>query len=509
MRLTDLGKGWLSLPAAARRVDATGIACDSRAVRPGDLFVAVSGEKMDGHLFIPEALRAGAVAVVGERKHASSGLLVPFIPVEDSRLALGRLSAAFYQHPSREVSVVGVTGTKGKTTTAWLLAAIFEAAGRRAGLFGTVLNRIGEEILPSQNTTPGPLEMEGYLRRLADRGGSHAVMEVSSHGIVQNRIAGIDFKCGIFTNLAPEHLDYHGTLERYLDAKASFFSALGVGAAAVLSRSEPASQTIARRTVARVVWYGTGSENGVERSGSGEEGLSFVWRGVPIRSRLWGEHNLLNILAAMTAAEALGFDRQVIARGIEEAVPPPGRLEEIPCDGVASCSGLRVFVDYAHTEGSLETVLRSLRAITPGRVIAVFGCGGDRDRQKRPRMGRVAERLADRVVITSDNPRSEEPERIIEEISSGLERAFQAAVVPDRREAIGLAILMAKPGDTVVIAGKGHETYQEIQGKRNHFDDREEARAALQRRARLGEESASSGAGAGSGGGPARPARRR
>jgi len=481
MRLTDMGKGWLTLPTSARRIDATGIACDSRAVRPGDVFVAVSGEKQDGHQFISDALRAGAVAVVGERPPGGAPLAVPFIPVKDSRLALAKLCAAFYRHPSRDVSVTGVTGTKGKTTTAWILAAVFQAAGRPAGLFGTVSNRIGEETLPSNNTTEGPIEMEGFLRKLADRGGTHAIMEVSSHGIVQNRIAGIEFDCGIFTNLAPEHLDYHGTMDRYLDAKAAFFTALGVDAVAVLPRDQEAAQVIARRTLARVLWYGTGPRDGLDRVRNCEGRLEFAWRGTAIRSRLWGEHNLLNILAAVTAADALGFDRDVITRGIEDAAPPPGRMEEVPND-----MGLKVFVDYAHTEGSLHTVLQSLRAITPGRIIALFGCGGDRDRQKRPRMARTAERLADRVVITSDNPRTEDPEKILDEISTGFERPFQVAVVPERREAISLAILMAKPGDTVLIAGKGHETYQEIRGKRFPFDDRVEARAALVKRASLG-----------------------
>jgi len=464
-------------------LEAKGIACDSRTVRPGDLFVAVSGETSDGHRFIPDAMQAGAVAVVGERKPKKGRLRIPFIEVPNSRLALGRLCAEFYRHPSRDVSVTGITGTKGKTTTAWILAAIFEAANRRAGLFGTVLNRIGEEILPAINTTPGPLELAVHLRKLADRGGTHAVMEVSSHGIVQNRVAGIEFRCGIFTNIAPEHLDYHGTMERYLDAKASFFENLPLDSVAVLPRHEPASRIIARRTAARVVWYGTGMEDGVERGADTCEGLSFIWRGTPIRSRLWGSHNLLNLLAAMEAASALGFDRDVIARGIEAAVPPPGRLEEIP-----NPFGIRVFVDYAHTDGALETVLRSLRAITPGRIIVVFGCGGDRDRQKRPRMGRVCEMLADRLVITSDNPRSEDPGQILDEIAAGLQRPFEAAIDPDRREAICLAILMAKPMDTVLIAGKGHETYQEVRGRKYHFDDREEARWAIQRRVQLGGE---------------------
>jgi UDP-N-acetylmuramoyl-L-alanyl-D-glutamate--2,6-diaminopimelate ligase len=255
-----------------------------------------------------------------------------------------------------------------------------------------------------------------------------------------------------------------------------------VEAIAVLPRKEPSSMAIARRTTARVVWYGPEPEGGVRDIENTDAGLSFRWRGRPIRCRMWGEHNLQNILAAVEAAAALGFDGDAIARGIEGAVPPPGRMEEIP-----NHFGFRVFVDYAHTEGSLETVLRSLRAITPGRIIAVFGCGGDRDRQKRPRMGRACELLADRLVITSDNPRSEDPNRILDEICSGLEKPFHAAVLADRKEAIRLAILMAKPKDTVLIAGKGHETYQEIKGKRLHFDDREEARESLEKRAQLGD----------------------
>jgi UDP-N-acetylmuramoyl-L-alanyl-D-glutamate--2,6-diaminopimelate ligase len=485
MRLTELGKGWLNLPAAARTVDATGIACDSRSVRPGDLFVAVSGEGRDGHVFIPDALRAGAVAVVGERNPDPGTLRVPFIRVADSRAALGRLSAEFYRHPSRDVSVTGVTGTKGKTTTAWALGSVLECAGRPAGLFGTVLNRIGDEVFPASNTTPGPVELESLLRRVADGGGTHAVMEVSSHGIVQDRIAGVEFRCGVFTNLAPEHLDYHGTMDQYLAAKARFFEGLGAGAVAVLPRREPAALVISRRTRARVVWYGTLPEDGVEGVVNSEKGLSFVWRGTPIRSRFWGEHNLRNLLAACEAAAALGLEREVIVRGIEAAVLPPGRMEEVPND-----QGLRVFVDYAHTTGSLETVLQSLRAITPGRIIAVFGCGGDRDRQKRPCMGRMCEKLADRLIITSDNPRSEDPGDILDEISAGLERPFQAATVTDRKEAIKLAIFMGKPQDTVLIAGKGHETYQEIRGVRRHFDDREEARAALELKRRASRQGA-------------------
>ena len=475
MKLTELGEGWLKLSPQHRNLEAAGIACDSRSVKPGFVFVAVPGEDLDGHKFIPDAISAGAVAVVGERKPRRWGAKnVPFIPVDDSRNALGRLSAAFYQFPSRHVSVCGITGTKGKTTTSWILHSILQATGRRAGLFGTILNRIGERILPSTNTTPGVLEIAQHLRDLADCGGTHAVMEVSSHGISQNRTSGIDFVCGVFTNISPEHLDYHGTFEDYLRTKRAFFEELPANATAVLPRSEDASREIAANTVANVVWYGAEEAEGVEDVQLGADGISLVWKGMPLRSRIWGEHNLANLLAAVAAAEAMGIEPSAIALGVERAVAPPGRLEEIECE-----LGFRVYVDYAHTDNALNAVLRGLRPITPGRLITVFGCGGDRDREKRPRMGWIAEQLSDKVILTSDNPRSEEPGRILDEISSGMERAFQAAMIVDRRDAIALALRMAKPGDAIIVAGKGHETYQEIQGSRLPFDDRDVSRELI------------------------------
>jgi UDP-N-acetylmuramoyl-L-alanyl-D-glutamate--2,6-diaminopimelate ligase len=480
MRLEELGAGCLDVPVALRGVEVAGLACDSREVTPGCLFVAVAGEKTDGHLYVAQAAAAGAVAVVGERRSAAAGgprLEVPYLHVPDSRRALASLGANFYGSPQSQVVLAGVTGTKGKTTTAWVLDAILRKALRTTALIGTVHNRVGARDYPSRNTTPSCLELLRYLRELRDQGGSHAVMEVSSHGIAQGRTNGLVFRCGVLTNIQPEHLDYHGTFESYLDVKARFFADLPADGFAVLPREDPASDTVADRTRARVAWYGTDSQDGVEYLQMGPEGMSCHWKGVPMRTRLWGGHNLLNVIAAATAAECLGFSREEIAAGVAAAVAPPGRLEE-----VAHSGPFHVFVDYAHTDGALETVLRTLRSVVRGRVITVFGCGGDRDREKRPRMGRVAEKLSDHVVLTSDNPRTEDPERIFADIMRGFERPEDIVLEPDRRAAIGLGIRMARENDVVLVAGKGHETYQELEEGRIDFDDREVARGFLEER---------------------------
>jgi UDP-N-acetylmuramoyl-L-alanyl-D-glutamate--2,6-diaminopimelate ligase len=475
MLLDDLGKGCFDVPERLVGVDVNGLANDSRKVQPGCLFVATTGTEVDGHEFIHSAAKAGAVAVVGEARLPSTpAIKVPYFRVPDSRRTLGVLAARFFGVGRDQLHVAGVTGTKGKTTTAWILDSIFRNAGKVSGLFGTVHNRLGTEVCPSSNTTPPCLQLHADLRTLVDRGGTHAVLEVSSHGISQRRIAGVEFGCGILTNIAPEHLDYHKTFEKYIEAKAAFFTELPASAHVVLPRDEPASLKIAGNTRAQICWYGAEVHDGVEDLRMSCEALSFWWKGTSVRSRLWGSHNLLNILAAMTAAECMGFTLDDIALGIERAQAPPGRLEKIHHDGP-----FHVFVDYAHTDGSLETVLRSLRAVTPGRLITVFGCGGDRDRTKRPRMGRVAEKWSDQILVTSDNPRCEDPKDILEDIMRGLERPEEAVFEEDRRQAIALGIRMARATDTVLIAGKGHENYQEFEGQRLHFDDREVAHEFL------------------------------
>jgi len=482
MRLAELASGVFDLPARIAGLEVAGVTDDSRDVSPGFVFVAIPGEKTDGRLFARRAEEAGAILIVGEGPAKGAGaieegsrpLRAPFVRVADAREALGRLACAFHGRAAERLQVAGVTGTKGKTTTTWILDSILRTTGRKTALFGTVLNRVGGDECPSSNTTPGCLYLHRKLAELHGAGGAHAVLEVSSHGILQRRTAGVRFACGVFTNVAPEHLDYHKTFERYVDAKARFFEDLEPEAFAVLPREEAASARMASATRARIAWYGADTQDGVEYLRMGQEGMTFRWKGHGVRARLWGYHNLLNSLAAMTAAECLGLGREEIASAMEAARAPPGRLEEVPHP-----HGFQVFVDYAHTDGSLETVLKALRDVGRGRLITIFGCGGDRDRTKRPRMGRVAEKWSNHVVITSDNPRSEDPRSILEDIMEGLERPEDAVFEVDRREAIALGIRMARPNDIVLIAGKGHETYQEIGGRKVHFDDREVAREFL------------------------------
>jgi UDP-N-acetylmuramoyl-L-alanyl-D-glutamate--2,6-diaminopimelate ligase len=480
MRLEEVFGGWLDVPAKLRGVEVSGVACDSRRVRPGDLFVAVAGEATDGHRFVGAALAAGAAAIVGERRPVELGLdvelRVPYFRVQNSRAVLGRAIHVLAGAPSHRLGVVGVTGTKGKTTTTWLIAALIDECGGKSALFGTVENRVAGRIFPASQTTPSSVDIHTWLREHADSGGSHAVLEVSSHAISQSRTEGVRFAVGVFTNCAPEHLDYHRTFEEYRETKVGFFDRLERDAFAVISREDSASTRIARRTRSRVVWYGSGPEDGVSDLAVTPEGIVFAWKDQRIETSLLGYHNFLNLAAAISAVEALGFERSRIAAAARRASAPPGRLENVasPKD-----HGFRVVVDYAHTDGSLEAVLRTLRPLTPGRLITIFGCGGDRDRTKRPRMGRVAEAGSDHVIVTSDNPRTETPARILEEITAGFTRPRAAEVVEDRREAIALAVRMARRGDTVLIAGKGHETYQDFGSRRIHFDDRETAREFL------------------------------
>ncbi len=484
MRLKELGAGCLEVPARLRDLEVSALTCDSRHVEPGALFVAVRGECADGHAFVGRAEEAGAALVVGEvtpgrgatdrASTALAKLKVPYLTVPDARVALGLLSANFYGHAHRSLALVGITGTKGKTTTAWILDSIFRAAGRVSGLFGTVHNRIGDTLVSAVNTTLPSSELHRHFKDLVEQGGTHAVMEVSSHGIAQKRTAGLDFNAAILTNIASEHLDYHKTFENYLDTKARLFRELPRTAVAVLPREDKHAERCRREVVAEIVWYGARAQDGVSQVRMGPEGTQFTRKGRPLRTKLWGHHNLLNVLAAVRAAECLGFAADAIETGVAAASAPPGRLEPIE-----NPRGFRVLVDYAHTDGSLEAVLSALRAVTTGRVITVFGCGGDRDRDKRPRMGRVAERGSDRIVVTSDNPRGERPEAILEDIRMGLESPEEAVFEPDRRAAIAFGIRMARREDAVLIAGKGHETYQEANGRRVHFDDREVAREFL------------------------------
>jgi UDP-N-acetylmuramoyl-L-alanyl-D-glutamate--2,6-diaminopimelate ligase len=480
MRLSDL---WAAVHAASpvqpRDHDVTGLTCDSRQVRPGDCFVAVPGEREDGSRYIADAIARGAAAIVAERRPDTS-FTVPFLLVPDVREAAARLAAAFFRQPSERLDVVGVTGTKGKTTTAYLIRSILDIAGRPCGLLGTVQYIVGTRALAASNTTPGPVDLQRYLAEMVDAGCTAAVLEVSSHALIQRRVEGVRFRAGVFTNLAQDHLDYHKTLEAYREAKGLLFRMLGPGAASILNRDDPAAPYYAGLSRAPVIEYGigAGAEIGAEIQAVDFRGtrltLSARGRRIPIATRLMGRHNVYNILAAAASAVALGVDLDAIRRGVEALGAVPGRLE--PIDGGRD---FVVMVDYAHTEDALRNVLSCLRPLVRGRLICVFGCGGDRDRGKRPKMGRVAEELADRVILTSDNPRSEDPESILTEIRAGMRDAGRARVLVDRRSAIHEAIAEARAGDIVLIAGKGHETYQVFRDGTRPLDDRLVAREAL------------------------------
>lgn len=466
-------------------VAVTEIAYDSRQVRPGALFVCWKGDRTDGHAYAREAVAKGARALLCER-FLDELSEVPQIIVPDVRKVLGLVASDFYGHPSQRLKLIGVTGTNGKTTSTYLLHAILKRAYGPAGLIGTLGSRIADRALPGERTTPEAPDIQRLLAEMVAAGCTTCTMEVSSHGIDLHRIDGSRFAYGLFTNLSQDHLDYHATLEAYREAKTRLFARLTEGA--VINADDPHAPHFIRVTSAPVHLYGVESPDAEYRASDirvGQDGTSYTahtpngsWE---IRLALTGLFNVYNSLGAVAVADRLGVAPEQIIAGLEE-VQVPGRFERVS----GSAYPVSVIVDYAHTPDGLENVLHAARGLRNGRLIVLFGAGGDRDRKKRPLMGRVAARLADLVIVTSDNPRSEDPEAICAEIEIGVREVAgnQAAWrrIVDRREAIREAIRIAEPGDLVLIAGKGHETYQEIQGVRSHFDDREEARAALEER---------------------------
>jgi UDP-N-acetylmuramoyl-L-alanyl-D-glutamate--2,6-diaminopimelate ligase len=439
---------------------------------------------MDGAVFAPQAIAAGAAAVVSEGG-APGSEDVPWIVVSDARLALAYLAAEFHGHPSRQMQVVGITGTNGKTTTAYLVSAILEAAGIKCGLMGTVLYRLGDRDFEATRTTPEAPEVQGFMKEMLASGCRACVMEVSSHALALKRVDGIRFAAGIFTNLTRDHLDFHVDMDDYFSAKRRLFEMLPDGAPAVINVDDPRGASlldVARRPVT----YGlTKSADVAPGSLSYSlDGLQFDVRSrrgpIKVRSKLVGRPNVYNILAAVAATSALDVPIEAIERGLDRLAGVPGRFEVAsgPDDDVT------VVVDYAHTDDALRNLLETARPVAQRRLITVFGAGGDRDKTKRPLMGMVAARLSDIVVITSDNPRTEDPIRIIEEVKRGADaetRQSKAEVLtrPDRRDAILHAVEMAERGDVVLVAGKGHEKYQEIGGRTFAFDDVEVAREAL------------------------------
>jgi UDP-N-acetylmuramoyl-L-alanyl-D-glutamate--2,6-diaminopimelate ligase len=495
-------KSEAALPPEGLDREVLDIAHDSRKVRPGSLFVAVRGFHSDGHQFIPQAVQQGAAAIVAEGSHNDAvSRETPLIVVDDSRQALALLAAAFYGHPSQKLTLVGITGTNGKTTTTYLIKSIIEAAGRKAGLIGTIDYRVGDKVYPAPNTTPESLDLQRFLAEMVGLGVDSCVMEVSSHALALGRTVGCEFAAAGFTNLTQDHLDFHESMRAYFRAKLLLFAGLSPDASAVINIDDARATEIIGATRAKVLTTGFSERADIRPSGSighGIRGLSFFVATpsgtISVESPLVGSHNIYNILSAIGIGTALGFAGDVIARGISAMQAVPGRMEKVD-EG----QSFGVVVDYAHTEDALVRLLEAVREITAGKVITVFGCGGDRDRTKRPKMGTAAVNGSDIVIVTSDNPRTEEPLSIIGEIEKGMEAAgvrmpvrdlmsadapgkTPYCVIPGRHEAVAAAINMAGIGDVVVLAGKGHEDYQIIGDRKIHFDDREVARQEIRRR---------------------------
>ncbi len=474
MTLRDLLHGVTAAPVAA--VPIAGVAAHSKQVRPGDLFVAMPGAERDGYEFIEEAVSRGAAAVVAERLPAQLPRACPCVVVRDTREALAMIAEKFYGHPTKRLKLLGVTGTNGKTTITYLLKAILQAAGERAGLLGTIVYQIGQRTVPSTNTTPGPLELQRYFAQMVAEGIEWCAMEVSSHALAQGRVARLHFAAGIFANLGSDHLDYHKTIEAYAAAKRKLFDQLRPDGYAVLNVDDSFGRTLAETLPMRsVVTYGLeqASRVRVRHVECSWDGIMLTlespWGILPLSTPLLGRHNAYNVAAAAATLLAHGIAPSAIQLGLAELPPVPGRMDVVPND-----AGIRVLIDYAHTSDALRLVLLSLRELTRGRVLVVFGCGGNRDGTKRPIMGRMASLLADHVILTSDNPRRETPEQIIRQIQSGFAPSFQQyQIVPDREQAIAAALALAQPHDTVLIAGKGHETYQVFDHVTVPFSDRD------------------------------------
>lgn len=474
-------------------VEITGFSMHTRTLRPGELFVCVpgiAGFQEDRHPFAEEAVRAGAAALVVERE---VGLDVPTVIVPDARYAMAVMACRFYGYPSSDMKLIGLTGTNGKTTTAHMIEAVFAHAGYRTGLMGNIGTKIGSVLVETDMiNTKEPHKLQASLSLMRDQRTDYGIMEVTSQGLDMGRVLGCEFRTAVFTNMTQDHLDYHGTMDRYREAKGLFFSRMGNGFSsdpdkckfAVLNQDDPASGYFRKVTPAQVITYGVTREADVMAKNIGltAQGTRFelaTYAGTtPMKLRMVGAFNVYNALAAVACALAERIPLQVIRAALEQLQGVPGRMEIVD-EG----QDFLVLVDFAHTPDGLDNALAAVKQFATGSIITVFGCGGDRDRSKRPVMGKLAAKYSDYVVVTSDNPRSEEPGRILEDIARGLEEAgadetrYECAV--DRRKAISRAVERAVPGDVILIAGKGHETYQILKDGTVHFDDREEVRQAI------------------------------
>ena len=457
------------------------VAVDSRKVQPLGLFVAVPGTIVDGHDYIGKAIESGAACVICERMPEEVPEHVTVVQVKSSAAALGHVAAAFHNHPSREMKVVAVTGTNGKTTTVSLLHQLYRLLDRKVGMLGTVENRIVDRVLPATHTTPDALSLQALLREMADTGCTHVFMEASSHAIVQERTTGTHFAGAVFTNITHDHLDYHGDFNGYIKAKKQLFDRLPASAFAAINADDPHAEDMVSDTKAKVV---TMAIQGVadERARLIENqitGLVLHLDGQELYSQLVGGFNASNLLAVYVVSKMLGADKMNALTQMSLLKPPAGRFERVPAR-----DGITAIVDYAHTPDALDNVLKTIAHVRTGgeNVITVVGCGGDRDAAKRPVMARSATSGSDRVILTSDNPRSEDPAAILRDMEQGLDPIDKRKClsIVDRREAIRTAAALAEPGDIVLVAGKGHETYQEIGGERFPFDDRIELKEAFE-----------------------------
>ncbi len=462
----------------------SGLAMDSRRVMPGNLFFALPGRRADGSSFIDEAIQRGAIAIVCERLPSATAARVTYVQVADARRALARVSRQYFNYPDRALELVGVTGTNGKTTVTSLIKHLLATGTQKVGLIGTVSYDLGSRVVPSYRTTPESLELFGLLAQMRDAGCRQAVMEVSSHGIDQHRVLGMEFGVGVFTNLTRDHLDYHRTLEAYFEVKTRLFTG-GIGSApkaAAINLDDPHGRQLAAALPAniKVVTFGEAPDALIRAEAIQlnfkDTRLRLVWPGgaQEIASPFLGRYNVSNLLAAMAACYALGRDPAVLAARLASFPGVPGRMERIE-EG----QPFNVLVDYAHTDDALRNVLDMLRAITPGRLLVVFGCGGNRDRAKRPLMAGAVQEFADLAWATADNPRSELLGQIFADMQPGVSAPGQISFVDDRRRAIGLALAEARAGDCVLIAGKGHETYQEFADTIIPFDDRQVVRELI------------------------------
>ncbi|MDI6791841.1 MAG: UDP-N-acetylmuramoyl-L-alanyl-D-glutamate--2,6-diaminopimelate ligase [bacterium] len=456
-------------------VEVRGVSCHSKEVQKGFLFVCIKGVKYDGHNFLLEARDKGAVAALVENNVPIKGGF-SLIRVKDSRKAAAVTAAKFYGYPSTKLKLIGITGTNGKTTTTYLIESILKAHGEKVGRLSTIGYSIGDQEIKPTHTTPEAISLQAYMARMVEEGISSLVMEVSSHAISLSRVFGCDFDVAVFTNLSQDHLDFHLTASSYLEAKSQLFINLTPDKCAVVNIDDPSGRKLVSDISSRVITYGMSEDADISASEiiPNWEGLSFTVLKERIEMKLLGRHNIYNGLAAIATGVALGVDMEDIKSGIAALDQVKGRFERME-----DSRPFNVIIDYAHTPDALRSVLLSARDLGPARIITLFGCGGDRDRGKRPLMGKVAQELSDYVIVTSDNPRSEDPLEIIRQIEGGFNKPNNCRVVLDRGEAICQALREAGSGDLVLIAGKGHEDYQIIGEKINHFDDREVVRQFL------------------------------